>query len=59
MTKRATTTQADVQRLIKAVLQSGLPVAGVIRKPDGTVVVTTVPLAPADVPLGQDSEVML
>ncbi len=45
MTKRATTTQAQVSRLIKAAQAAGLRVIGITSKPDGTVTVETVPLA--------------
>lgn len=49
MTKRATTTQAQVRRLIKAAQAQGLRIAGI--KPDGTVITYQDgdnPLAPVD-----------
>ena len=47
MSRRATVTQAEAKRFIKAVVDAGLPVTRAIRKSDGTVIVETVLLAPS------------
>jgi hypothetical protein len=60
MTKRATATQAQVSRMIKAALESGLQITGIVTKPDGSVLVATGPLGPEQrAELGQESDVVL
>ena len=48
MTKRATATQAQVRRIVRAAIEAGLHVTRIISQPDGTVTVETAPLVPSD-----------
>jgi hypothetical protein len=63
VTKRASATEAQIRRNIKAALAAGLRVTGIKTKPDGTVTVELVPLVPVlegdDQPLEQRREVVL
>lgn len=56
----ASVTQADVARIIRAVMQTGLPVVRVVARPDGVSVETqAAPDAPPLMPVEDDEEIVL